>query len=251
MKKYLCRPFHMPDYEIISDCPEFIESLYLQYGDYISDTVCENTYSINITKNTENPLLVLDSVLFDTTVYDDSIIPLHGAAVEYNGCAYIFLAPTTSGKTTLISYLIHNGMGYITEDCVLVDKQTFGIYPYPCPIHLRDGGIEVLKKHGIVISVIKTLDTHAGTRYIYTPDNCVENLTPIGGIFFIERNETDNSMKDMPTSESIMELMKSSITVYQPSAEHIRLMSELSQIGCKRLIYKDMEYVREIIAEGT
>lgn len=251
MKKYLHRPFHKPDYEIISDCPELIESLCLQYGNYISDAECENPYRINITKDTENPLLRLDNILFDTTIYDESVIPLHGAAVEYGGRTYVFLAPTTSGKTTLISYLIHNGMGYITEDCVLLDKQTFGVYPYPCPVHLRDGGVEVLNRYGITISDMKELDTHAGTRYVYTPRNYVRSITPLGGIFFMARSETENSETDMTVSESIMELMKSSITVYQPSAEHIKLLSKLVQIGCKHLIYKDMEYVRDIIMRGN
>ena len=266
MKKYLHRPFHTPDYEIISDCPKFLESLYLQYGGYISDVECENPYRITVKKETNNnyifehiagksitdkPLLTFDDILFDTTTYDGSIIPLHGAAVEYNGNAYVFLAPTTSGKTTLTTYLTYNGCNYITEDCVLIDKQTFGVYPYPCPVHLRTGGVEVLQKYGITVPNVKILDTHAGLRYIYTPENCVKRLIPLGKIFFITRSETENRITNMAVSENIMELMKSGMTVYNPTAEHIRLMSKLAGTGCKALVYRDMEYVRDIIIKGN
>ena len=265
MKKYLRRPFHTPDYEIISDCPEFLESLCLQYGGYICDTASQNPYRITVKKEknsgyifkhtagksvTDKPLLLFDDILFETTVYDEKILPLHGAAVEYGGRAYIFLAPTTSGKTTLTAYLTHNGLGYITEDTAIVDKNTFEIYPYPCPVHLRAGGIDVLKKYGINIPDIKILETHAGTRHIYTPENCVTTKIPLGRIFFIERSESENRIIDIPVNESVMELMKSGMTVYNPTAGHLKLISKLAGMGCKRLIYKDMEYVKDMIING-
>ena len=250
MVKYLRRPYHIPDYEIVSDCPKFLESLYLQYGGYISDAECENPYRITVTKEIADPLVMLDDILFNTTTYDTGIIPLHGAAVEYKGNAYIFLAPTTSGKTTLTAYLVCNGFGYITEDTVLLDKKSFRIYPYLCPIHLRKGGIDVLQNHGITIPALKPLDSYNNIRYVSTPDNCVKTSTPFGKIFFITRSETENHVINMNVSESIIELMKSGMTVYRPTAEHVRLMSKLAGTGCKRLIYRDMEYVKDIIIKG-
>ena len=267
IKKYLRRPFHSPDYEIISDCNKLIETLQMQYGSYLSGVKCGNPYSISITETgksdgeyifehgvkksvTDAPLRVLDDILFDMTKYDDNIIPLHGASVEYNGYAYVFLAPTTSGKTTLTAYLISGGFNYITEDGILIDKKTFGVYPYPCPVHIRSGGFEVLKNHGIAIPNIKHLETHSGTRYIYNPDNCVKTLTPLGMIFFITRSETENNVINMTVSENIISLMKSAIADYRPSGEHIRLMTALAKNKCRRLIYRDMDYVKDIIMKG-
>jgi len=265
MIKYLNRPFQKPDYKIISDCPEFLDLLCLQYGGYICGTASQNPYRIIITKEkdsgyifeytagklvTDKPLLLFDDILFETTVYDEKILPLHGAAVEYGRRAYIFLAPTTSGKTTLTAYLTYKGFGYITEDTALVDKNTFEIYPYSCPIHLRTGGIEVLKKYGINIQDIKNFKTHAGTRHIYTPKNCVTTKIPFGRIFFIERSDTENRIIDISVNESVMELMKSGMTVYNPTAGHLKLISKLAGMGCKRLVYKDMEYVKDMIING-
>ena len=262
MKKYLNRPFHSPDFEIATNDSYFIDLLRLKYGRYLTDNAIDNAYKIILTKksvndylfeypngkiNTNTPLYDIDRIFLNITVYDNSILPLHGAAVERNGFVYIFLAPTATGKTTLVTYLINNGLGYVSEDCILLEKQNFTVYPYDCPIHLRMGGHEVLKEYKIDIDV-DIFDDPAGLRYVYTPDNSIKKQLPLGGIYFIERSETENYIVNMKSSESIIELMKSAMTPQQPSGEYVRLISRLSKIGCKRIIYRDMEYVRDIIS---
>lgn len=265
MIKYLCRPFHKPDYEMNTNCRQFIEALRLQYGKYIKDTVDSyNPYKIIVTRETNNsyiidhlggrvatdkPLREIDEILFNTTTYDETVLPLHGAAVEYNGYVYVFLAPTTTGKTTLTAYLINYNFGYITEDCILLDKQTFKLFSYACPLHLRTGSLEVLQKYGINIANLKPLDDPAGIRYIYTPHNYGMESLPLGRIFFLKRSETENRITGMTSSESMIELMKASMTVTPPSSEYIRLIARLAKTGCKQIIYRDMEYVRDIIIE--
>ena len=269
MTIYLRRPFHIPEYEITADCSYFMESLCLQYGKYINNVIGDNmsnVYKIIVTKKSDNdymfehiggmtatadPLYEIDEILFNTTTYDSSILALHGAAVEYNGYAYIFLAPTTTGKTTLTAYLTNDNFGYITEDCILIDRQTLTVYPYACPVHLRSGGVEVLQRYGITIPNMQIFGDPAGTRYVYTPSNCVTVPLPLGRIYFIERGETENRVTNMSTSASMIELMKSPITVYPLSGEYIRLISTLAKVGCKRVIYRDMEYIRDIIIEDS
>ena len=243
MKKYLHRPYHNPSFEIETNDIKFIESLCLQYGKYLSDNALNDVYKIDAANIS---LYNIDEILFNMTTYDENILPIHGAAVEYNGYVYIFLAPTTTGKTTLVTYLINNSFGYVTEDCVLLDKQTFKVYPYTCPIHLRAGGYEVLKRYGIHIAVT-AFGEPADIKYVYTPDNCVTEQLPLGRIYFIERSETENRVVEMNTAENMIELMKSTMTPQQPSSEYVRLIAKLAKIGSKRLIYCDMEYVRDIL----
>lgn len=90
-------------------------------------------------------MLELDEIIFDNTNYDRRIFALHGAAVEWKGKGYLFLAATASGKTTLASYLTSQGFGYITDDCILLDCVDFQVYPCHTLLHLRDGGVDVLK----------------------------------------------------------------------------------------------------------
>jgi hypothetical protein len=247
---YIKRPFQQPNYEIISDDNKLLDMLRLQYGPFICDYPLPDTYCINAEVFTYNPLYEIDSIIFETTVYDSSILALHGSSVEWNGKAYLFLAGTFSGKTTLASYLTSSGFGYITDDCILIDRDSFEVYPYNCPIQLRDGGLEVLEKLGKVPPNLQFLDDAVIQRYIYTPQNCVTQPLPLGGIYFIELNEIENMIVDISTNEKMTELMKSPITNYAITPEYLKLIARLSQKVCGKLIYKDMEFVAKTIKAG-
>lgn len=267
MKIYITKPLCTPKYEINTNCEKIMKLLYLQFGRYVSDQAKnEIYYRINISFQfdgsyvvgyddkkiiTDKPLSILEDIMFDTTTFYKNIIALHGAAVEYKGKAYILLAPTTSGKTTLTAYLTSNGFNYITEDCVLLYKNEMLIYPYTCPVHLRFGGVEVLKKYGINIENLELLEDASGSRYVYTPENYLKSPLPLGSIFFICRNEAENKICDMTVSESIQELMKSAITVPDISGAYIQGIAKIARTGCSRLVYSDMKYVADVIKEGV
>lgn len=262
--KYIKRPYQT-NFAVITDSKRLIDSLCLQHGKYISDIQSrDDCYGITIITSGDSyiiqhgggelrsnaPLQEIDNILFERTKYEDSVLALHGAALEYNGMAYVFLAATMSGKTTLTSYLSSYGFGYITDDCVLIDRRSFEVYPYSRPIALRDGGLEVLKRYGAEPPNISLLDGITFKRYIYTPMNCVTDSLPLARIYFISRSETENRIANMTASESVVELMKSPITEYTLSGDYIRLISKLARTGCERLYYKDMDYVEKIITKG-
>lgn len=108
-------------------------------GGYYTVTYGGQTY------DTESPLMDIHRQLFEHASYDRSVLALHGAAVAWKGRAVALLAATGSGKTTLTSYLTANGYGYLTDDCVLIDRETLVVYPSVTPLHLREGGVEVLR----------------------------------------------------------------------------------------------------------
>ena len=117
------------------DCPELLFNFEKKYGRYI--VACEqievpdihitkvdgDTYTVTIGETatyTSHPVLLVDQFLFEHPSYDASVFAMHGAAVECKGKSYVFLAATTSGKTTLTSYLEHCGCGYVTDECVYI-----------------------------------------------------------------------------------------------------------------------------------
>jgi hypothetical protein len=196
---------------------------------------------------TDTPLQVIEGILFENINIQDGIFALHAAAVEYKEKAYALAAATTTGKTTLVSYLIHNGFNYITDDCVLIDKSNLSVYPYCTSIHIRDGGIEVLKKYNISPRNMYHLTDKTMQRHIFIPDNCISKPIPLGGILFIKRSEHENSVYDISASECINTLMRSPITDYRVTSNYIKFMSQLSKVKCKKVVYKDMEFIAEYI----
>ena len=266
MKKiFLISPFQT-NYTIITNCTVLEKQLHLKYGNYISKTPTATNHTIHAIKtkngytietpgisfNSNYPLYEIDKYVFDHTEYDPHVLALHGAAVEWKGKCHLFLAATTSGKTTLTSYLCENGFGYLTDDCILLDQQSLCVHPFATPIQLRSGGVEVLKRYNALPSKLERLEEgNTLVRYVYTPSNIPSKAVPLANIFFIERTEDENALLDMSTTERITALMKSPITNYPITGDYLRFLSTLAQkIPCYRLRYCDMNYVKELIQNG-
>ena len=259
-KIYLIPPFQSITC-IQTNCTSLVDQLRIKYGQYIFSNYDDSAdYHIKIVKEsafyhlefdsltltTETPLIEVENILFDNTRYEPKIFALHGAAVEWKNKAYFLLASTMSGKSTLTSYLTYNGRGYITDDCILLDRETFQVYPYTAPIQLRDGGMEILQKYHALPEkgLIKNGDLQ---RYIYTPSCSITKSLPLGGIFFIRRSDTENQVIPMDTNTRITSLMKAPITVYPITADYLQFLMRLAKAECSYLIYSDMAYVMEVI----
>ena len=257
---YIDAPFQTK-YSIETNCDKLVSFLRLKYGKYVSTNESKEKQTILVNREksryiilyqtneyqTQYPLQEIDRIMFDNTIYDESIFALHGAAVEWSGKAYLFLASTTGGKTTLASYLTSMGFGYITDDCILLDRKSFEIHPYCSPMHLRGGGLAVLKKHKIDIPNLQHLEDPAIDRYVYTPDNCTTKPIPLSKIFFISRTENDNRLVKLNSIEKMTRLMKAPITDYKVNSEYIRFLSRMASTECYELFYSDMEYAAQVI----
>ena len=143
---YLSAPYQTA-YSITTDNSDLEKLLRMRYGRYLTDESEDGRQyrSVVISKyrrafnmqcgeklyRTRVPLRAFDSYMLKTVEFDDKVIAFHASAVECGGKAYVFLARSGAGKTTLCAYLTAHGFGYITEDCVLIDRETLRVYPTP------------------------------------------------------------------------------------------------------------------------
>ena len=263
-------------FSIQTTCPNLALALHLKYGTTLTTTPMPTQHTITINKNspapgatlpesaptytiihtseegtvtstTQYPLQAIDDILYSSLSLSPDIFALHGAAIACNGHSCLFLGATTSGKTTLTSYLTSQGFGYITDDCILLNRETFTISPCTTPLHLRSGGLEVLRKYSCIPDTLEFLDEETFPRYVYTPDNCVTVPLPLGRIFFITRTEQVNRLEDMGMTERITALMKAPIVEYPVDSSYLRFLTRLAKVPCNRLLYCDMNYVKEIL----
>lgn len=248
------------NFTIKTDCCELANSLKLKHGKYIKSennkdfliTVIkkENRYEISFGDEiliTDSPLRRVEDIMYENRRYDENIFAIHGGAVEYMGGAYLIVAATTSGKTTLTSYLTSKGFGYITDDCILLNRSNFDIYPFNTPMHLRGGGYKVLERLGCLPDNLVLLDDVSIKRYVYTPENCIAQPLPLKKIFFITRTEDLNLLEKMSTNEKITALLKSPIKEYKIDAKYLSFISKLASMPCERIYYSDMNFVAEVI----
>lgn len=263
---YIHLPYQTVFFEIKTKCINIFDELSLLYGQHVSrekPTTINKSFAIEITKQkneyrvstndknviTNNPLQIVNDIMYENTQYPSCVMALHGAAVEFKGNAYLFLASTTSGKTTLTSFLTQKGMGYITDDCILINRDTLEILPINMPMHLRNGGLQVLKKMNLNLPKMLHLQNSAIDRYVYSPRNCVLSSIPIAKVYFILRNEKENNVNKMTSIHAMIRLMKSMIIPYRITDIDIKNFQQIVEKGCHEILYKDLEYVYSMICK--
>ncbi len=252
MKILINLPFHEDKYTVSTHCDEIILDLQHTFGRYCTEYHGETEYVITRSGSaytvtwgeerceTDDPLRLLHNRMFTNKRITQGIFALHAGGVEWGGKAYIFCAATTTGKTTLTAYLTQQGLGYISDDCVFVDQSSLAVYPCHTPIHLREGGYDVLQKLGAEPkSSVKVND-----RFVYTPDRLSPKSMELGGIFFIERTESENTLSSLEKVDAMRRLMLSPITVYPMGKDYITFLNRLTPY-CRSMRYCDMKYVWE------
>ncbi len=264
MKQWISCPFQT-SFCVETEDKALLTNLRLKYGRYCvddgdSDTPCfyvmrdftTSHYHISW-KGKElyfnSPLGCLAREIVTCRQFSPRVLALHGAAVVHDGGAYVFLAATTSGKTTLTTFLTQNGFGYLTDDCVLIDRETLEVFPCTTPIHLREGGVSVLRQYGCCPTLAHLQDP-GFERWTFTPLRCEEEPVPLKQIFFLQRTEGENAVVDLPTNEIFSRLLTSPIVEYSLTADHLKMISRLAQGVPKELRYADMNYVKEVLHRG-
>ncbi|MBO5968543.1 MAG: hypothetical protein J6S14_08615 [Clostridia bacterium] len=259
---YLKFPFQSA-FAITTNSQKLINCLSLRYGKYltfaslsdcdfeITVTQSRSAYHLETDQNslvTNQPLAEIDRYIFENNIYHTDFFALHGAAVEWKKRCHLFLASTTSGKTTLTGFLTAHGCGYLTDDCILLNRSNFKIHPFTTPIQLREGGLSVLQQYHVPLPKLQALEEPPSLhRWVYIPSYCIQQPIPLQTIFFLQRNEKENHLIPMSTTERITELMKSPITQYPITGEYLRFLTRLAKTPCFRLRYGDMNYVKELI----
>ena len=174
-----------------------------------------------------------------------NIIFLHAASIVYNSRAYIFAASTGSGKTTLTAYLSESGCGYISDDETGIDMTSLCVHSDPKPLHLREESIPILRNCGIDINVPVT-ESESFRRIVYLPDSFVSGDFPIGGLFFIRRDKSENSCEPVKPTEAVQLIIQNLLSPDVDMSACLRCAVKLAP-KCKKLVYSDMSYVLETL----
>ncbi|OGI07961.1 MAG: hypothetical protein A2Y40_06515 [Candidatus Margulisbacteria bacterium GWF2_35_9] len=262
---YLLKPCSYKYIKINTNCIEIHSMIGNLYGKYTYTDIQDDVscFEINVEKynddkyyvvyydkkkQTNNPLQEIVNIIFENASINENIFALHSGCVYYNNHSYLFAASTSSGKTTLTAFLTLKGLNYATDDCTYIDMKNFDFYPYQVPIHLRAGGMQVLKEYDTEPPISTIINTPTIQRFIFNPDNLSPDVMKLGYIFFIERTDEKNEVVDIPTSKALVLLMKNAATTYKVSSKYISFLSKLSS-KCKILRYSDMNFVLDYIKE--
>ena len=69
---------------------------------------------------------------------------LHAGGVQRRGVTVLLPAPMESGKTTTTAGLLRAGFGYLTDEALVLDRETWQVTPYPKALSLDKRSVDVV-----------------------------------------------------------------------------------------------------------
>lgn len=209
-------------------------------------------------------LQVIENLMYLTLEPKEGFITLHGGAVAENGKAIILSASTTSGKSTLVSFLRLRGYECITDDEIFISQQTMQIEPVYKEMSLRQGGYDILLRAFNNDEPARKLLTDAAriTRggadyYLLSPDHDLKfGRYDISAVVFLKGyGSCDPYIKKMNIKDAFMQLLKSQLSSQNLDKninEKYKIFAELAK-KTYEMKYSDLEtaekYLQCIIRE--
>lgn len=145
-----------------------IEYIFRYFLNISENQTPDITFFVNKNNKNENIELVssnekftiqftYDGKTINSWLYKDTFLPpmrvlpfknkflvLHGCAARKDNKTYVFLAPSMSGKTSLLFYLIYNGFKAISDDLLFIDVETGLLFPYKKPVGIRENALNII-----------------------------------------------------------------------------------------------------------
>lgn len=211
---------------------------------------CENHYFCiyeNQKTQTHDPIAFIHKIINSNFRETKGKIVLHASAIQHNNEAFVFIAPTRTGKTTLIAYLNSKGYNVITDDCAIIDIESKKIHLYEAPIHLREGGYNILNSNNLSLNLQGTVNLESGKRYIIPTNSTSINEIPIRSFIFIKRNNMNFISEKLDKTMVFSKLLISTICMYNQNSSLYKNILELSKIDSYSVIYKDMSFIEDFI----
>ena len=258
MRIYIQKPYCKTKYVIIVNNKELYENLNAYYSNMLINDAedalkievkCdENGFEIitnSASISSHDPISDINRYIFNTTEAKDGYFILHGALFQYHNDFVVFLAPSGTGKSTMMAYLLQKGAKVISDDYIVIDKNTFEIIPVTLPILLREGGLEVLKRKGISFSP-KQINYSNFKRWSITPPCCKPSRINLKHMYFILRTSKNHITTD--SRKDIVEMLfKSSLCRYDINTENLSFILKLSKHYRATLNYNDLDFVVSIL----
>jgi hypothetical protein len=99
----------------------------------------------------------------------DHILQLHAGAVVAKGCLVLLPGAPGSGKTSLTLRLVAAGCTYVTDEAVLLARDTGRIRPVPLSFCVKQGSVALLEEHFPGLGTLPEHDREDNIKVRYLP----------------------------------------------------------------------------------
>ena len=186
--------------------------------------------------------------VFSAAARDDGFaLQLHTAAVAREGLALLLAGPAGAGKSTLSSALLDEGFGYLSDDSVVLDRDSFLVRGLPFSICVKQSGRGLLDR--------ETQPTSPRQLHLRADGRRVHYRHPAPGSLIIEpraarwvvfpRYAPDGagSLRAITSAEALRRLLGLSATPRHLSRDTAaKLMAWAAGLQCCELEFPDVRF---------
>lgn len=232
------KPTLQPIWSLIDQGERYLSviELYQTEQDYTLNIECEGTGSFSISQ----PVIkvnwqpqgtdfkhYLQSIGIATWLELNNIPCIHANAITYKGNAYLIIAPSRTGKSTLTTHLLKDGFKLMTDDMAAIyplPNQEFMIYPSWPKVRLWPDSAENLAKYNKSttdnLAPLQYKKVHQKfAKYEINLDDNINKLwdftpTKLKAIYYLDRIDNEQQscqIKPLPAGHSLMMLLQNSI----------------------------------------
>ena len=212
-----------------------------RYELYVREAVDGAGYSVTIVQS-GNPVeqrcdslqsvfLLLGNLFFEKAVYPSRYMLLHAGCVKREKTALLLLGATGMGKSTLSIALSQEGYDLVNDDQTLIDCTDNRIIPVYKPVHLREGGVSVLKENGYSLSSAEKIELGDG-MFRYSLSLPRPDLSKIRRMCFVflkregiagpSAPARNPALKRLSQAELLAELLHSQAVYWKTGSEIVR-----------------------------
>jgi hypothetical protein len=174
---------------------------------------------------------------------------VHAGVIEVKGNAFLFVAQTGSGKSTLTAFLTLKGYGYLSDDIGIIQCDDFSVIPCPTSMKLRDG---VVQKYPEFESIQKTNVFILGRgikRWIYEPEvpaGWRKKRSPLKGVICFSYKENGVTLfRPMPKLLAVKQLLLNSFDPGTMDKNRLMATRITKELPVYRMEYGDFNNLYE------
>lgn len=179
---------------------------------------------------------------------DDQYCVFHGGVVAKEDHAYGIIAPTMTGKSTLVTYLSLNGFEYLADDYIFVRRDNRKISPLPLP-----GSLRATSVLGDVSQQVYTVEGYNELRgennVLVSLYHASQKIYSLNKLFFINRCN-ENRLKMMDKGELYKELLFNMKNALNLEKERITVRDLVENIEGYKLSFNNLAFVMDCIENG-
>ncbi|MBQ8175052.1 MAG: hypothetical protein IJ009_06590 [Clostridia bacterium] len=181
---------------------------------------------------------------------DDRFCVFHGGVIARDGAALCILAPTMTGKSTMIAHFSLNGYDYLADDYIFIDRSRKTICPVPMPVALRStaflgdslnghfltSGFNELRGEDITLLNLFDEESQNGCEYI------AQN------VLLIHRTD-ENKLLEMSRGETYKELLFNMKRAVDFERDARAIGGYANEFSGYRLLYSSFAYAAECLEQ--